>query len=75
MQSNSVSAGWVEEINPAPGVLMSHGFTPTLAVVVTSVKQDRKAVTELLSKNDRDVLGTTSCGEFVSYQQRQGETP
>lgn len=48
-------------------------FKPTLAIVFISVKQDRKAVTEILSKHDIDVFGATSCGEFVNGHQSKGE--
>ena len=49
------------------------GFKPTLAVVFISVKQERKAVIELLVKNNIDVIGATSSGEFINGHQSEGE--
>jgi len=74
MQSKSISAGSVEEIETTLNKLMADRFTPTLAIVFTSIKQDRKAITELLSKNDINVFGATSCVEFVNGKQSEGET-
>ncbi len=53
---------------------MSDGFTPTLAIVFISVKQDRRAICELLSKYHIDIVGATSAGEFTNHRQSDGET-
>lgn len=50
------------------------GFKPTLAIVFISIKQDRKAVCEILHKEGIDILGATSSGEFINGHQSEGET-
>jgi hypothetical protein len=47
---------------------------PTLAIVFASVKQDYNALCELLSNNNIDSLGLTSCGEFIDGHLSEGET-
>ena len=37
------------------------------------VKQDRKAVSEILQKENIDLFGATSCGEFIDGHQSKGE--
>ncbi|MBK9958586.1 MAG: hypothetical protein IPP11_08345 [Chitinophagaceae bacterium] len=52
---------------------LNENFKPTLAIVFISVKQDRKAICEILRKEEIDVFGATSCGEFISGYQSEGE--
>jgi hypothetical protein len=42
------------------------GYKATLAIVFISIKQDREAVCELLHKEDIQVFGSTTSGEFIS---------
>ena len=49
------------------------GFRPTLAIVFISVKQDRKAVCEILNEQHIDIVGATSSGEFTDTHQSDGE--
>jgi len=51
---------------------MSDGFDPTLAFVFISIKQDRNSICELLHDKGIDVIGATSCGEFINGYQGQG---
>jgi len=48
-------------------------FRPTIAIVFISIKQDRKAVCEILHTAGIDILGATSCGEFINGHQSEGE--
>jgi hypothetical protein len=73
MKSKSVFGKSAQEIQKALQAAIGDDFTPTLAIVFISIKQDRKAVTEILSKQDIDVFGATSCGEFVNGHQSKGE--
>jgi len=41
--------------------------------VFISIKQDRKAVCEILHTAGIDILGATSCGEFINGHQSEGE--
>src|SRR3989304_8078685 len=65
MKAKSIKGKSTEEINAALRESMSDGFKPTLAIVFISVKQDRKAVCEILHSKGIDILGATSCGEFI----------
>jgi hypothetical protein len=73
MKSKSIYGKSPEEIQKALQAAIGDDFIPTLAIVFISIKQDRKAVTEILSKHDIDVFGATSCGEFADGHQSKGE--
>jgi hypothetical protein len=73
MKARSIYGKSPEEIHKALQEAISNDFIPTLAIVFISIEQDRKAVTEILSKHDIDVFGATSCGEFVDGHQSKGE--
>lgn len=73
MISKSVHGKSSEEIKDALEQNMADGFKPTLAIVFISIKQDRKAVIELLNQRDIDVIGATSSGEFIDGFQSEGE--
>lgn len=72
MQSKSIKGKTTEEIINALEQSMSNGYKPTLAIVFISIKQDRKAIAEFLYQNGIDVLGATSCGEFINGNQDEG---
>lgn len=73
MRAKSIKGNSVEAIQAALQENMLDGFQPTLAVVFISVKQDRKAISELLHQNQIDVFGCTSCGEFTGDHHSEGE--
>ncbi len=73
MKAKSITGKSTEEIKSALEKSMADGSKPTLAIVFISIKQDRKAIVELLSKNGIDVFGATSCGEFINGHQSEGE--
>jgi hypothetical protein len=73
MKSKSITGKSPEEIQKALRVAIGENFIPTLAIVFISIKQDRKAVIEILAAQDIDVFGATSCGEFVDGHQSKGE--
>ncbi|MFZ1799236.1 MAG: FIST N-terminal domain-containing protein, partial [Chitinophagaceae bacterium] len=62
-----------EEIKTALQQSFKDGFKPTLAIVFISIKQDKKAVVELFQQAGIDILGATSCGEFIDGHQSEGE--
>ncbi len=74
MKAKSIKGKSTEEIKLALNESMSDGYKPTLAIIFISIKQDRKAVAELLYENEIDILGATSCGEFINGYQSEGET-
>ncbi|MDO8899305.1 MAG: FIST N-terminal domain-containing protein [Bacteroidales bacterium] len=73
MKAKSIHGKSTEEIIAALQQSMSDGFKPTLAIVFISVKQDRKTICKLLVNNDINILGATSCGEFIDGHQSKGE--
>ena len=73
MKAKSIRGGSAEEIDSALQQSMADGFRPTLAIVFISIKQDRKAVCEILDKEGIDIFGATSAGEFIDEHQSQGE--
>ena len=73
MQARSIKGRSPEAIQSALLQSVSEGFRPTLAIVFISIKQDRKIVCELLLKHEIDIIGATSCGEFIDGYQSQGE--
>jgi len=72
MKAKSIKGKSPDEIQSALQQSMSDGFQPTLAVVFISIKQDRKAVCEILSKEGIDIFGATSSGEFIDGYQGEG---
>ena len=73
MKAKSIKGNSTEEIQSALQQSMIDGFKPTLAIVFISIKQDRKAVCEMLDKEGIDILGATSSGEFINGHQSEGE--
>lgn len=51
---------------------MKDGFKPTLAIIFLSIKLDRKAICQVLQDQEIDILGATSCGEFINGHQDEG---
>lgn len=51
---------------------LTDGFKPILAIVFMSIRQDRKAISEILKHQDIDLFGATSCGEFINGYQDEG---
>ena len=65
MKSKSIKGHSTAEIKEAIEQSLSDGFKPTLAIVFISVSQDRKAVCQLLEKEDITIYGATTNGEFI----------
>src|SRR6187431_2760147 len=74
MKGKSLHGRSAEEIRSALSKLMEDGYRPTVAFVFISIKQDRKAVCEILDNEGIDIIGATSVGEFTDEQQSEGGT-
>lgn len=74
MKAKSIKGNSLQEIQTVLQESMSDGFKPNLAVVFLSVKQDRNAICNLLSKKDIVVFGATTSGEFIDGQFSNGGT-
>jgi hypothetical protein len=72
MKAKSIKADSFPEIERELLDSLQDGFKPTLAIIFISIKQDRAALTRILSQQDIDVLGATSCGEFINGYQSEG---
>ena len=72
MQARSIKGKSPEEIQSALQESMADGFKATLAIVFISIRQDREAICEILDRNKIDIIGATSCGEFIDGYQDQG---
>lgn len=73
MKAKSIKGNSPGEIKSALSESISDGFKPTLAIVFISIKQDREAVCEILQNNGIDIIGATSCGEFINGHESEGE--
>lgn len=72
MKTKSIIGTTPEEIKTALHKSLTEDFKPTLAIAFISIKQDRKAICDLLLKENIEVLGATSCGEFINGHQSEG---
>lgn len=72
MKAKSIKGNSPAEIQSVLKENIADGFKPTLAIVFISIRQDRKAVCEILHKEDIDILGATTCGEFINGYQGEG---
>jgi hypothetical protein len=72
MKAKTIKGASPAEIRSALHESMKDGFEPTLAIVFISVKQDRKAIAEMLAGKGIDVIGATSSGEFINGHQSEG---
>jgi len=72
MQAKSIKGNSPEAIKLVLAQNMADGFKPTLAIVFISIKQDRKAICEILHQNEIDIIGATSCTEFIDGHQDEG---
>ena len=73
MKAKTIKGRSPGEIQSALQQSVADGFTPTLAILFISIKQDRKAVCEILDKQKIDIIGATSAGEFINGHQSEGE--
>lgn len=73
MKAKSLKGKSPEEIQSALQQSMADGFKPTLAIIFISIKQNRNAVCEILHKEEIDIIGATSSGEFINGHQSEGE--
>ena len=65
MKAKSIKGKSAEEIKIALEQSMEDGFQPTLAIGFISLKQDRKAISGLLTEKNIAIFGATTNGEFI----------
>ncbi|MEO7922819.1 MAG: FIST N-terminal domain-containing protein [Chitinophagaceae bacterium] len=72
MKAKSIKGKSAGDIQSALQQSMLDGYKPTLAIIFISIKQDRKAVCELLHQKEIDIIGATSSTEFIDGHQDEG---
>ena len=65
MKAKSIKGDSVEKIKAALENAADDGFSPTLAIVFLSIKQDREAICHLLEERGIAIFGATTAGEFI----------
>ena len=65
MNAKSIKGNSTGEIEAALEKAMEDGFTPTLAIIFLSIKQDRKEICHLLEQHGIAIFGATTAGEFI----------
>lgn len=72
MKANSIKGNSSETFQHELQETLATGFSPTLAIVFMSVKQDRDAVRQMLDEQGIAVYGATTNGEFIDEHFEQG---
>ncbi|MCG2459247.1 FIST C-terminal domain-containing protein [Flavobacteriaceae bacterium F89] len=72
MQAKTIKANSNKAITKEIDKAISDGFKPTLAIVFASVKQDWKAVSDMLNKKEIVIFGATTAGEFIDGNIEEG---
>ena len=67
MKAKSIEGNSTEEIKNALQQSMADGYTPTLAIVFLSNKQDHKAICKLLDDAGIALYGATTAGAFTDH--------
>ena len=65
MKAKSIKGKSPEEIKDALNESLADGFTPTLAIVFLSIKQEWVAICDVLDKEGIAIYGATTNGEFI----------
>jgi hypothetical protein len=73
MKAKSIKGKSLDEIKNELEANMKDGFSPTLAIVFISIKQDKDAICEILHNKGIDIIGATSSGEFIDGHESEGE--
>lgn len=65
MKAKSIKGNSTEAIKVSLEEACVDGFSPTLAIVFLSIKQDREAICHLLEEKNIAIFGATTAGEFI----------
>ena len=65
MKAKSIKGNSPSDIKQAFTQSLADGFTPTLAFVFISIKQDRADIVSMLDEKGVTIFGATTCGEFI----------
>jgi hypothetical protein len=65
MKAKTIKGNSVDELSVALSQVLTDDYKPTLAIVFLSIKQDREGICHLLDKEDIQIFGATTAGEFT----------
>lgn len=65
MKAKSLKGNSLNEIQKELSKIEAEGFKPTLAIIFTSIKQDREAICKLFEERNVQIFGATTAGEFI----------
>ncbi len=72
MKAKSIKGKSTGDITLQLKEAMADGFTPSLAIVFLSVKQNTTAISDLLEEHGIAIFGSTTNGEFIDAEPEQG---
>ena len=72
MKAKSIKGNSPEEIQSELNKSLEDGFSPKLAIIFLSVKQDSKLIRKIFDSNGIDIFGATTAGEFIDGDYKQG---
>lgn len=72
MKAKTIKAQSTEVLAEELSNCLADGFQPTLALVFLSIKQDHKAIAQLLDAKGIAVFGATTAGEFIDGEIGEG---
>jgi hypothetical protein len=65
MKAKNIYGESFDEVKSKFAAATKDGFKPTLAVVFSSIFQDRNAITDFFTQHEVDVFGCTTAGEII----------
>lgn len=72
MKAKTIKGTSTAEIAEGINESITEEFKPTLAIVFLSIKQDWKAISQLLNDRQIDIFGATTAGEFIDGEVGEG---
>ena len=66
MKPYAFSAASIDQLEPGIKDYVAQGFTPTLALVFSSVDHNLEEIRKIFANHNIDIFGGSSCGEIVN---------
>ena len=74
MTAKNIFGENIDEIKSKFSAANTDGFAPTLAIVFSSITQDRKALVDFFDEQKIDVFGSTTAGEIIDDEVMENNT-
>lgn len=68
MLAKNISGETIDEIKSKFAIATADGFAPSLAIVFSSIKQNRKELIDFFSTNQVTIFGSTTAGEIIDEE-------